>query len=106
MKKLKKLTFDKEFTKDNETKRLVYGCYCDNVRIFTIQWQTDFHGKDEGGYWWISEGFFPSSVWQMLTDHPVNKEIRKYLRVEMKTKEDVINACNELFKIYTGLFYE
>lgn len=106
MKKLKKLTFDKEFTKDNETKRLTYGCYCDNVRIFTIQWQTDFYGKDDGGYWWVSEGFFPSKVWQMLTDHPINDEIRKYLRVELKTKEDVINACNELFKIYTGLFYE
>ncbi len=96
MKKLKKLTFDEEFTKDNENKRLAYGCYCDNVRIFSIQWQTNFYGsslslislssKDEGGYWWISEGFFPSSIWQMFTQHPINDEIRKILACRTKNK--------------------
>ena len=94
--KHKPLVFDEEFIKDGTDTRKSYGCFCDGIMVFTI--------IREKTYWWVCEHYFPLRIYRKLEEHPVNAEIRKYIRVEYSKKEDVIDACNKLFEIYNNIF--
>ena len=95
--KLKKLSYNKSFT----------SCFCDDIPLFHINWESGSYGKNINGYWWIEELYFKSDIYNRYANlHPINDQIRLYLRVPMKTKKEVMDACEHLFKIYTGLFFE
>lgn len=105
--KLKKLSYDKEFINTESKDEKVYSCFCGDIRLFFIHWETDTYGKNKNGYWWIEEHYFKSTIFNKFgKQHPINDQIKLYLRVPMKTKKEVMDACEHLFKIYTGLFFE
>jgi hypothetical protein len=99
---LQKISYDEGFIEHEEDKDKKEGfccCYFDKIAMFNIMW-------DKNGYYWITERFFPSCIFDKYGNkHPINNEIRKYLRVELKTKKEVMDACEKLFNIYLSLFF-
>jgi Holliday junction resolvasome RuvABC endonuclease subunit len=99
-------TFEKELKrvlKANTPVSIIIEEVYRGPNIKTFKTLSYFHGMALKVIWDVMK-YAPDYI--SVSECRSNLSKRFGVKPGLKTKEDVINACNELFKIYTGLFYE